>query len=72
MENPIKNNRIISDDTFATRFTLFLKNIQVSDPMSYEELEYMRYVAEHLLSYQLYTVTDKAEKDYLERCHTII
>ena len=36
--NIIKDNRIVSDKTFATRFVRFLKDIQVNDPMSEEEL----------------------------------
>jgi len=61
MENPIKDNRIVSDKTFATRFVAFLKDIQVNDVMSEEELWYLRNVAEYLLSYQIDTVTDKDE-----------
>ncbi len=72
MENPIKDNRIVSDKTFATRFVAFLKDVRVSDAMSDDELWYLRNVAEHLLSYQMHTVTDEDEKDYLNRCHPII
>lgn len=67
--NIIKNNRIVSDKTFATRFVSFLKNIQVNDPMGEEELEYLRRVAHSLLLHQSNTSTDKDEKSYLNRCH---
>lgn len=65
----IKDNRIVSDKTFATRFLLFIKDIQVNDPMSMEELEYMRMVAKSLLIYQYNTATEKEELNYLYRCH---
>lgn len=65
----IKDNRIVSDKTFATRFLNFLKDIQVNDPGSYEELEYMRRVAKSLLLHQDNTATEKEEKEYLHRCH---
>ncbi len=67
--NIIKDNRIVSDKTFATRFVMFLKNIQVNDPMSQEELEYMQRVSKSLLIHQANTVTEKEEKEYLNRCH---
>lgn len=65
----IKDNRLVSDKSFATRFVSFLKDIQVNDPMSEEELEYMRNVAQSLLLHQANTATEKEEKEYLNRCH---
>lgn len=67
--NIIKDNRIVSDKTFATRFVMFLENIKVNDPMSQEELEYMRMVSKSLLLHQANTATEKEEKEYLHRCH---
>ena len=67
--NIIKDNRIVSDKTFATRFVSFLKDIQVNDPMGEEELEYMRMVAHSLLVYQANTCAEKEELNYLDRCH---
>ena len=64
--NPIVNNRIVSDITFATRFSEFLKNIQVSDPLSEEELEYLKMISSRLLIYQLATVEDENEKEYFK------
>jgi len=65
----IKDNRIISDTTFATRFASFLKDIKVNDASSEEELGYMKSVAHCLLLHQANTATDKSEKEYLNRCH---
>ncbi len=67
--NIIKDNRIVSDITFATRFVGFLKDIQVNDQMGEEELEYLRRVANSLLLHQANTCTEKEELSYLERCH---
>jgi hypothetical protein len=65
----IKDNRIISDATFATRFVSFLKSIQVNDMMGEEEFDYMRIVADSLLNHQINTVIESDEKEYLKRCH---
>lgn len=67
----IKDNRIVSDRTFANRLKNFLNEIRVSDPMSEEELDYLRRVADRLLMYQIDTVTEQREKDYLIRCNLI-
>jgi hypothetical protein len=71
MENPIKDNRIVSDKTFATRFVAFLKDIQVNDAMSDDELWYLQEVAGSLLFYQWFTATNKDEIAYLNNCHPI-
>lgn len=65
--SPIKNNRIVSDKTFAVRFRNFIKDIQVNDPCSEEEQEYLLNVANQLLNYQIQTVTNEEEIDYLKR-----
>ena len=66
--NPIKSNRIVSDKTFAVRFRSFLKDIKPLDPASEEELEYLTYVAEELLSWQTKTVRRlSSEAEYLQR-----
>lgn len=64
----IKDNRIVSDRTFATRLINFLKDIKVNDPMSEEELEYLNEVAMKLLIHQRDTVVEEREKEYLLRC----
>jgi hypothetical protein len=65
--SPIKNNRIISDKTFAVRFKSFIENTNVNDAISEEEKEYLLNVANQLLQYQIQTTTDKEEIDYLKR-----
>lgn len=67
----IKDNRIVSDTTFANRLKNFLNEIRVSDPMSEEELDYLRRVADRLLMHQLDTVVEQREKDYLIRCNLL-
>lgn len=68
--NPIKENRIVSDYTFAVRFKQFLNWIPqewwMSQPHYYEEFEYMKWVAESLLKYQTQTVCDENEIKYLK------
>lgn len=65
-ENPIKDQRIINDFTFATRLKDFLSNIQVNDPCSEEELDYLKFVANELLVWQRETATEDYELKYLE------
>ncbi len=65
----ILDSRIVSDHTFATRLKSFLKDIQVNDLMSHEELEYIKRVADQLLKHQNETATEQSEIDYLKRCH---
>jgi hypothetical protein len=68
-ENPIKNNRIINDKTFATRFKSFLQNITACDAASDDELEYLKMIADKLLNFQIYSASDKEEIDYLNRLY---
>jgi hypothetical protein len=65
--SPIKDNRIVSDETFAVRFKNFIKDVQVNDPASEEEKEYLLNVANRLLKYQIETATDESEISYLKR-----
>lgn len=69
--NPIKDNRIVNDCTFAIRFRQFLNWIPKewwrSQPHYYEEYEYMQKVANRLVKYQIETVTDLDELKYLMR-----
>lgn len=70
MENPIIDNRIVNDKTFATRFFSFLErlygnDITYSGPMESEEYEYMCIVACRLLKYQVETCPNN-EKWYFE------
>lgn len=72
MDNIIKDNRIVSNITFATRFASFIKDIKCNDPASYDELDYMQRVAADLLKYQIETATNEDEIKYLKMCHTNI
>lgn len=67
ISNPIKDNRIVSDHTFALRFRRFLDGVTVADACSEEELEYMKRVATKLLTYQYQTATDFRELGYIAR-----
>jgi hypothetical protein len=64
--NIIKDNRIVSDKTFAWRFLKFLENVEVNDAASDEELEYLTNIAHLLLMYQDKTATELAELEYLD------
>jgi hypothetical protein len=66
MENPIIDNRIVNDKTFAVRFKSFLNGIQANDMVGEEELDYLKYVADKLVTYQLATVETDEEKAYFE------
>jgi len=65
--NPIRDNRIVSNKTFAIRFKNFIENVNVNDPASEEEKEYLLNVANRLLNYQIQTAIDNEEIDYLRR-----
>jgi hypothetical protein len=71
LDNPIKDNRLVCDYTFAVRFNQFLdwipKDWWMSQPHYYEEFNSMKSYAQNLLRYQIYTATDKSEIDYLKR-----
>lgn len=64
--NPIVDNRIVNDISFATRFRSFLNGVTVNDLMSEEELEYLKMVADDLLEWQKKTVTDPNEIQYFK------
>ena len=67
MNNPIKDNRIVSDKTFAIRLRNFIKNVQVNDAASEEERDYLLMVSKDLLQYQVDTATDKFELEYIKK-----
>jgi hypothetical protein len=73
--NPIKDNRIVDSYTFAVRFKQFLdwipKNFYMSGPHILEEYEYMKDVADSLLKYQIQTVTEDSEINYLKRLNLL-
>ena len=67
MQNPIKDNRIVFDRTFAIRLKAFVENVQVCDCAGEEEKEYFQMVANRLVKYQVETATDESEINYLKR-----
>ena len=71
LDNPIKDNRIVSNETFAIRFKNFIKDVQVNDPASDDEKEYLLNVANMLLKYQIQTATDESEINYLKRLNLL-
>ena len=72
MNNPIKNNRIVSDKTFAIRFPDFVLHTNVSDAISDEEKQYLLKIAEDLLYYQIETATDELELKYLNNIKDLV
>ena len=67
MKNPIKDNRIVKDMTFATRLLSFAQSVTPHDACSEEERDSMINYATELLKYQIETVSDANENDYLLR-----
>lgn len=67
MENPIIDNRIVNDTTFAVRLKLFVDSVTVCDCASEEEKEYLQRVAVKLIKHQVETSTDEEEVSYLKR-----
>ena len=65
MENPIKDNRIVNDTTFALRLKNFIEKVNVCDQPSEEEKDYLLMVADRLLRFQIGTATDSQELAYL-------
>lgn len=66
MSNPIINNRIVSDKTFAVRLYNFIRQAECNDMASEEEQNYLLGVATRLLEYQVRTVNTEEEKQYFE------
>lgn len=65
MENPIIDNRVVNDTTFALRFKNFIERVNVCDQPSEEEKDYLLMVAYKLLTYQAETAVDSNELKYL-------
>ena len=69
--NPIKDNRLISSETFAVRLKQFLEWIPekwITSQIHYiEEYNYMLQIANQLLKYQIQTSTNEEEINYLKR-----
>jgi hypothetical protein len=71
MNNPIIDNRIVSNETFAIRLKSFIEDVKVNDPCSEEEKEYLLNVSYQLLKYQIQTATDESEINYLKRLNLL-
>lgn len=67
MENPIKENRIVCDYTFAKRLLSFASDVTCSDACSEDERESFIDYANQLLKHQCLTATDDYEIQYLRR-----
>ena len=70
VSNPIKNNRIVSDKTFAVRLLKFLEDFYPEagswHPIETEEYEYLCLIAKNLLDYQINTIDNEEEINYFK------
>lgn len=64
--NPIIDNRIINDKTFALRLIHFIQKIDVCDCASDEEKNYLLNIAKKLLKHQVLTAKEQSEKSYFQ------
>jgi hypothetical protein len=67
MENPIKENRLVCDYTFAKRLLALASSLTCNDPSSEDEKESFVNYANTLLKHQCLTATDGFEIEYLKR-----
>jgi hypothetical protein len=67
MENPIKENRLVCDYTFAKRLLALASSLTCNDPSSEDEKESFISYANTLLKHQCLTATDGFEIEYLKR-----
>lgn len=68
MKNPIIENRLAVDETFAIRLLSFALSITCNDAYSEDEKKGLVSHATKLLEFQLATAIDQHEIDYLKRC----
>lgn len=71
VNNPIIDNRVVNDYTFALRLKLFLENLEVNDLPGEEEKEHLLSIANKLIDWQKLTVLNNTEKEYLKRNNVI-
>ena len=72
MKNPIIDNRIVSDTTFAIRLLSHLRECTANCCMGQEEIDYLTIVARGLQQYQIetvYTPTEEEIKNNLPEAH---
>lgn len=67
MKNPIIDNRIVSDKTFAIRLYKFLDSVQVNDMSGEEEKDYLLGVANRLIAHQKATINTASESEYFKK-----
>lgn len=67
MINPIEDNRLVCDYTFAKRLLSLAESLEVNDACMFDEKESFISYATKLLKYQCLTVTEQSEIDYLKR-----
>lgn len=63
--NPIIDNRIINDKTFALRLVSFISSTTANDCASTEEKKYLLNMAKNLLKYQVVTAKEQSELSYI-------
>lgn len=63
--NPIIDNRIINDKTFALRLVSFINDTIANDCASTEEKRYLLDMAKNLLKYQVVTAKEQSELSYI-------
>lgn len=63
--NPIIDNRIINDKTFALRLVSFINSTIANDCASIEEKRYLLDIAKNLLKYQIVTAKEQSELSYI-------
>lgn len=71
MNNPIIENRLVSDKTFALRLLNFIKNVDTADLPGTEEKQYLIRVAESLITWQKRTACNQEEIEYLRNNNVI-
>tara|TARA_R110002020_G_scaffold472720_1_gene701126 strand:- start:560 stop:814 length:255 start_codon:yes stop_codon:yes gene_type:complete len=69
MDNPIKDNRIVKDKTFALRLLSFALDTQCADACSEDEKESFVSYSTSLLKYQIDTAIEEDEINYLNKCN---
>jgi hypothetical protein len=67
MENPIKDNRLVCDYTFAKRLLALASSLTCNEPSSQDEKDSFISYANKLLKHQCLTATDSFEIEYLRR-----
>lgn len=67
MKELFKDNRLVKDQTFATRFLRFVESVEIGCAAGEDERDSMISYATDLLKYQVRTAEDEKEIEYLKR-----